>query len=84
MAISKRFIELLEQAKDLHMRKNEAYAGSDAVNAYGVHTGQPNHYSGYIFTDARTVAGNASMPSITGTTEVGHVGNGYAIIKYVE
>lgn len=60
------------------------YAGSDAVNAYGVHTGQPNHYSGYIFTDARTVAGNASMPSITGTTEVGHVGNGYAIIKYVE
>ncbi|MDE5639725.1 MAG: hypothetical protein K2I47_08095, partial [Odoribacter sp.] len=26
-------------------------AGCNAVNASGSHTGSPNHYSGYIFTD---------------------------------
>jgi hypothetical protein len=29
------------------------------------------------------IAGNASMPTTTTGTEVGHVGNGYARITYI-
>lgn len=59
------------------------YAGCDAADASGVHTGQPNHYSGYIFTSAQMIAGNASMPSPSGVAEVGHIGHGYARFTYL-
>ena len=42
------------------------------------------HYSGKAFTSTRIVAGNASMPSTSGSTETGHAGNGYAKITFVE
>ena len=47
-----------------------------------VHTGQPNHYSGYVFTNTVMKAGNESMPSPTGGTETGHGGNGYCKITW--
>ena len=48
-----------------------------------IHTGQANHYSGYVFTNTIMKAGNESMPSPSGGTETGHSGNGYAIITQV-
>ena len=47
-----------------------------------VHTGQPNHYSGKVFTNTVMKAGNESMPSPNGGTETGHSGNGYAKITW--
>ena len=48
-----------------------------------VHTGQPNHYSGYVFTNTVMKAGNEVMPSPTGGTETGHSGNGYCKITWM-
>ena len=47
-----------------------------------IHTGQPNHYSGYVFTNTVMKAGNELMPSPTGGTETGHSGNGYCKITW--
>ena len=47
-----------------------------------VHTGQPNHYSGYVFTNGVMKAGNELMPSPSGGTETGHTGNGFAKITW--
>ena len=47
-----------------------------------VHTGLPNHYSGYVFTNTVMKAGNEVMPSPTGGTETGHSGNGYCKITW--
>lgn len=64
------------------------YPGCNAISANSTedaiaHTGQPNHYSGYVFTNSVMKAGNESMPSPSGGTETGHSGNGYAIITQV-
>lgn len=62
------------------------YTGCDAINASStenniIHTGQPNHYSGLVFTETNMIAGNKSMPSHDGkTTMTGNSGNGYARI----
>ena len=48
-----------------------------------IHTGQPNHYSGYVFSNTVMKAGNVSMPKPTGGTETGHTGNGYAKITWM-
>ena len=48
-----------------------------------VHTGQPNHYSGYVFTNTVMKAGNEVIPIPTGGTETGHSGNGYARITWM-
>lgn len=40
----------------------------------------PTHY----LTEARTIAGNTSMPSTSGSTETGHQGNGYARITVID
>ena len=61
------------------------YTGCNAISESStenniVHTGQPNHYSGYVFSNAVMKAGNEVMPSPKGGTETGHTGNGYAII----
>ncbi len=37
----------------------------------------------YYLTSASTIAGNASMPNASGSTETGHAGNGYAKITLV-
>ena len=64
------------------------YPGCNAISASStesniIHTGQANHYSGYVFTNTVMKAGNESMPSPSGGTETGHSGNGCAIITQV-
>ena len=56
-----------------------AITESCAENAIA-HTGSPNHYSGYVFTNATMIAGNAIMPSPSGGNETGHGGDGTCII----
>ena len=62
-----------------------------------VHTGQPNHYSGYKFTDTKMIDGAGyswtntkgsleQMPNPSGgyyASGTGHTGNGYARITYL-
>ena len=64
------------------------YTGCDAISESSIedniiHTGQPNHYSGYIFTNPVMIAGNATMPKPKGGTETGHAGDGYCIISWI-
>ena len=64
------------------------YSGCDAIAESStedniIHTGQPNHYSGKVFTNPIMIAGNASMPKPKGGTETGHSGEGYAIISWI-
>ena len=55
---------------------------SSSTSSNIIHTGQPNHYSGYVFTNTIMKAGNEVMPSPTGGTETGHSGNGYCKITW--
>ena len=55
---------------------------SSSTSSNIIHTGQPNHYSGYVFTNTVMKAGNEVMPSPTGGTETGHSGNGYCKITW--
>jgi len=41
-------------------------------------------YIAYFIEQGNTIAGDASMPSISGAIETGHAGNGYAKITYIE
>lgn len=71
------------------------HSGCNAMNSSGTHTGQPNHYSGLVFTDTIMVDGagyswtnvkgaQTGMPTHDGTsTMTGNVGNGYAKITYL-
>ncbi len=68
-------------------------SGHNGCNAIGasstsfniIYTGQPNHYSGYVFTNTQMITGNAVMPSHDGlSTMTGNSGNGYAKITYLE
>ena len=63
-----------------HTGCNAISSSSTSTNI--VHTGQPNHYSGYVFTNTIMKAGNEVMPSPTGGTETGHSGNGYCKITW--
>ncbi|EAY13225.1 hypothetical protein TVAG_097950 [Trichomonas vaginalis G3] len=48
------------------------------------HTGNPKHYSGKYFTDTTMIDGQHRMPSPNlNSYEIGHQGNGYAIITYI-
>lgn len=72
--------------------------GCDAIDINSdtkiIHTGQPNHYSGYVFTNTTIIDGNGykwtnekkDLVGITepdGTESTGHSGNGYARITYL-
>ncbi len=65
------------------------YPGCDAISEEStedhiIHTDQPNHYSGFIFTDSIMIAGNKEMPTYDGSqTMIGNTGNGYAKITYL-
>ena len=64
------------------------YLGCNAISESStstniIHTGSPNHYSGYVFSNMQMIAGNSSMPSPAVGTEIGHSGNGYARITFV-
>ena len=65
------------------------YRGYNGGGSGFVWTGSnaPSGYllgSKYYLTNASTIAGNASMPSISGGTETGHTGNGYARITAIK
>ena len=64
-----------------HTGCNAISSSSTSTNI--VHTGQPNHYSGKVFTNTVMKAGNEVMPSPTGGTETGHTGNGYCKITWM-
>ena len=58
----------------------DAIEESSTENAIG-HTGQPNHYSGLVFTDTEMIDGQSPMPSpFGGTDEIGHSGDGACIV----
>mgnify|MGYP004648086695 CR=1 FL=1 len=59
----------------------DAISESSTENAI-VHTGQPNHYSGLVFTDTQMIDGAHTMPSPNGGTETGHSGDGACIISW--
>jgi hypothetical protein len=60
------------------------HIGCNAINSSGAHTGQPNHYSGKVFTNTQMKTGNESMPNPRGTGNItGNSGNGYAKITIV-
>ncbi len=61
------------------------YPGCNAVNVYGQHTGQPNHYSGFVFNNPVMIAGDGYMPSLNGSGTIkGNTGEGFARIILVE
>ena len=65
--------------------------GGGGGGYYGGYSASSENYaggggSGYVnstLTDAQTIAGNTSFPSVSGGNETGHAGNGYARITYV-
>ena len=60
----------------------DAIKESSTENAI-VHTGQPNHYSGLVFTDTQMIDGTNRMPSPSGgTDEIGHSGDGACVISW--
>ena len=64
------------------------YPGCNAISESStstniIHTGSPNHYSGYVFSNMQMIAGDSSMPAPSGGTETGHTGNSYARITFV-
>lgn len=75
------------------------HAGCDAIaesstSSSIVHTGQPNHYTGIVFTNTEIIDGQGYAWTNTrgsyvgqiqpnGTTATGHSGNGYARITYI-
>ena len=73
------------------------HTGCDAINSSGTHTGQPNHYSGKIFTNTVMIDGHSyswtnvkssqvQMPNPSGgsySLGAGNSGNGYARITYL-
>ena len=78
------------------------YNGCDAISESStssniVHTNQPNHYSGKVFTSGVMIDGagcnwstgvatncGANQPQPDGTMATGHTGNGYARITVIE
>ena len=60
----------------------DAIPESSTENAI-VHTGQPNHYSGLVFTDTQMIDGAHPMPDPLGGDDItGNSGNGYCIISW--
>lgn len=54
--------------------------GSGFVNTAANASYRPSGYTGLQLDSGSTTAGNSSHPSVNGSTEVGHSGNGYARI----
>ena len=64
------------------------HTGCDAISGSSTesnitHTGQPNHYSGKVFTNTVMIDGASTMTDPDGSTVTGHTGNGYAKITYL-
>ncbi|MDD2519286.1 MAG: glycine rich domain-containing protein, partial [Bacilli bacterium] len=56
------------------------YPGVNSINENGIHTNQPNHYSGKVFSNYKMINGKSSIPSPDGGTMIGNKGHGYARI----
>lgn len=65
----------VSSSSDTTPKCSDSVASNDVSCSY--------HYSGYKFSDMLMIAGNASMTSPTGASEVGHSGNGYARITLI-
>lgn len=59
---------------------NYSGGGSGFVNTAANASYRPSGYTGIELESGSTTAGNTSHPSISGSSETGHSGNGYAII----
>jgi len=59
------------------------HPGCDAVNSSVGHTGQPNHFSGLIFTNTLMTPGYDPMPNPYGGVMTGNAGNGVVFITYL-
>lgn len=59
---------------------NYSGGGSGFVNTAANASYRPSGYTGLQLESGTTTAGDTSHPSISGSTETGHSGNGYAII----
>ena len=57
--------------------------GSGFVNTAANASYRPSGYTGLQLESGTTTVGNTSFPSISGGTETGHSGNGYAIITKI-
>lgn len=63
---------------------NYTGGGSGFVNTAANASYRPSGYTGLQLDSGTTTAGNTSHPSISGGTETGHSGNGYARITVIE
>ena len=69
-----------------HSSSNRDYNGGGSGFVW-TGSNAPSGYllgSEYYLANASTIAGNASMPSLSGGTETGHTGNGYARITAIK
>jgi hypothetical protein len=55
---------------------------ASSTNTNIIHTGQPNHYSGYKFTETEMKGGNESVKEPDGTFNKGHLGSGVIKITW--
>lgn len=62
------------------------HSGCNAIDLNGTHTGQANHFSGYVFSKTQMIAGSKEMPKKDGNgLMVGNSGNGFVkITKIIE
>lgn len=57
----------------------------DSIEDNIIHTNQPNHYSGKIFSECTILSGKDTISSTTGfETTVGNSGNGYVRIRFIK
>ena len=63
---------------------NYSGGGSGFVNISANASYRPSNYTGLQLDSGTTYAGNTNFPSITGGTETGHSGNGYARITALD
>lgn len=60
------------------------HSGCDAINSSGVHTGKPDHFSGYVFSETKMIAGSKEMPKKSENgTMIGNSGNGFVKITKI-
>lgn len=62
---------------------NRCGGGSGFVNIAANASYRPSGYTGLELDSGSTTAGNSSHPSVSGGTEIGHSGNGYARITVI-
>ena len=59
------------------------HTGCNAIDSNGTHTGQPNHFSGKVFTNTSIIDGNSLMPLPNGQEANGYEGDGCCKITLI-